>query len=160
VIILGIVIVLACVTTAVALVSACGAYFSRLTKGKISYNLIVIFVCVFSAIVSNIGLSAIIAIAAPILSIVYPVAVVKIFLSLISPRARNYNMHRFAALGALIVSVIETGNAYGAYWWHMDFIAKLPLSQFGFGWVLPAVVLGVVGAAIKRPPVNTKLVQP
>jgi LIVCS family branched-chain amino acid:cation transporter len=99
--------------------------------------------------VSNIGLSAIIAVAAPILSIVFPSALVMIFLSLAFPNIKNHNVHRFAAVGALVISIIETCHSYGM---GMDFITKLPLSGFGFGWVLPALLMGIIGSFLKRKP--------
>ncbi|MDY5963738.1 MAG: branched-chain amino acid transport system II carrier protein, partial [Peptostreptococcus porci] len=66
-VILAIIVALACLTTAIGLSSACGNYFSQLTKGKLKYEAIVVVVCVFSAVVSNFGVDKIIAIAAPIL---------------------------------------------------------------------------------------------
>ncbi len=53
---------LACVITAVGLVSACANYFSGLSGGKLSYPVLVCLICVFSAVVSNFGLNEIIAI--------------------------------------------------------------------------------------------------
>ena len=46
---------LACLTTAIGLTSATGKYFSSITNGKLKYEITVIVVCVFSAIVSNFG---------------------------------------------------------------------------------------------------------
>lgn len=40
--------------------------------GRVSYRTLVCVICVFSAVVSNFGLNEIIAIASPILSVVYP----------------------------------------------------------------------------------------
>ena len=66
-IILGVIVALACLTTAIGLTSATGNYFSKLTNGKLKYEVIVTIVSVFSAIVSNFGVNAIIKISAPIL---------------------------------------------------------------------------------------------
>ena len=72
IILFAVVVALACVTTAVGLVSACADYFAGLSGGRVSYRLLVCVICVFSAVVSNFGLNEIIAIASPILSVVYP----------------------------------------------------------------------------------------
>jgi len=146
IVILGIVVALACITTAVALVGASGTYFERLSKGKLSYKTIVIGTCVLSAAIATIGLDAIISVAGPILSIVYPAALTIIILSLFGNRITNDNIYKGAAIGALVVSFIETGSAQGL---GMEFIYNLPLSQYGFGWVLPAVVCGLIGSLIK-----------
>ncbi|HBL05451.1 MAG TPA: branched-chain amino acid transport system II carrier protein, partial [Clostridium sp.] len=71
-ILLAIIIGLACLTTAIGLTSATAQYFSKVSKGKWKYRDIVIFVCVFSSIVANFGVSTIIKFSAPILSVIYP----------------------------------------------------------------------------------------
>lgn len=68
----GVVVGLACVTTAVALTSSAAAYFTELCRGKVSYKVFVIAICVFSAVVSNLGLDRIVAVAAPVLDVIYP----------------------------------------------------------------------------------------
>ena len=52
-VILGIIVTLACLTTAIGLTSATGQYFSKLSNNKIKYETIVIVVCLFSLVVSN-----------------------------------------------------------------------------------------------------------
>ena len=69
-VIFGVVVGLACVTTAIALTSSAAAYFTELCRGKISYKVFVTVICVFSAVVSNLGLDRIVAVAAPVLDIV------------------------------------------------------------------------------------------
>ena len=76
------VVALACLTTAVGLVSSCSAYFTGLSKGRISYPVMVFLLCLFSGVVSNFGINEIIAIATPILSVVYPPTLVLIVLAL------------------------------------------------------------------------------
>ena len=52
-----------------------------------------------------------------------------------------------AALGALLTSLLTTAADFGA---SLPFLARLPLVEFGFGWVLPAAVCGFIGALIER----------
>ena len=99
-IIFGIVVGLACVTTAVALTSSAAAYFAKLCRGKVPYKVFVIVICVFSAVVSNLGLDRIVAIAAPVLDVVYPPTLVLIFISLVVPRLPD-RISRGAVIGAL-----------------------------------------------------------
>ncbi len=149
VILLGIVISLACMTTAVALVGASAAYFSRLSGNKLSYAQVATVVCVFSAVVSNIGLTAIISLAAPILMIVYPGALVMIFLTLFHKQINNNNIFRSAVLAAVIVSALEVAHTNG---FPTGFVLKLPLSYYGFGWVVPAAICGALGGLVKTKP--------
>ncbi|MEG0378660.1 MAG: branched-chain amino acid transport system II carrier protein, partial [Eubacterium sp.] len=55
-VIFGVVVALACITTAIALVSSTGTYFSRITNNKLPYGGVVAVICIFSAVVSNVGL--------------------------------------------------------------------------------------------------------
>ena len=143
-IIFGIVVGLACVTTAVALTSSAAAYFAKLCRGKVPYKVFVIVICVFSAVVSNLGLDRIVAIAAPVLDVVYPPTLVLIFISLVVPRLPD-RISRGAVIGALLMSVLCTLDGYGM---PLTFLHKLPLFELGFAWVLPSVLFGAVAAVL------------
>ena len=65
-ILLGLVIILACLTTS-GLTSACAGFFTNLFP-KLSHKTIVTMVCVFSLIVSNLGLTQLIAVTLPVLT--------------------------------------------------------------------------------------------
>ena len=146
VILFSIVVALACITTAVALVSSASGYFSDLSGGRLSYPLLCTIICVFSALVSNIGLDQIIAIASPILDVVYPPTLVLVFLAFFGGRIRNDWIFRIAALGALISSFLTMLNHYTSL--PLSFLDMLPLSSLGFGWILPAAAGGVIGIFI------------
>lgn len=141
----AIVVALACITTAVALVSAAASYFSKLSHGKLPYTALVVLFCGFSAVISNVGLDAIVAIAGPILNVVYPPALVLILLSFFGRFLPNDNVFRLAALGALAVSVVGVFPALSEA---MPWLAALPFSALGFGWIVPAAVCGLVGFLI------------
>ena len=120
------------------------AYFAKLCRGKVSYKMFVIAICVFSAVVSNLGLDRIVAIAAPVLDIVYPPTLVLIFIALVRPQLPD-RISRGAALGALLMSVLCTLDGYGV---PLTFLHKLPLFDLGFAWVLPAVLFGAAAALL------------
>ena len=141
-VIFGVVVGLACVTTAVALTSSAAAYFAELCRGKVPYKAFVIVICVFSAVVSNLGLDRIVAVASPVLDVVYPPTLVLIFIALIIPNAHN-RVSRCAVIGALVTSVLCTLHTYGV---SMAFVERLPLYSLGLAWVVPAVVLGLLAA--------------
>lgn len=151
-IIFAVVVALACITTAVALVSSSASYFSDLSHGKISYKALVVVICTFSAVVSNFGLDEIVSIASPILGIVYPPTLVLILLSFFCGKA-SPTVFRMATLGALLVSVFSEFASYGIV--SIPFLDKLPLAFLGFNWVLPAAVLGLIGYFIGRPRAST-----
>ena len=144
VILFGVVVGLACVTTAIALTSSAAAYFAELCRGKVSYKVFVIAICVFSAVVSNLGLDRIVAVAAPVLDVIYPPTLVLIFISLLAPRLSD-RVSRGAAIGALLTSVLCTLNANGI---HIPFMANLPLYDLGLSWLLPAVIFGLAASLL------------
>lgn len=145
--VLAVVIMLACLTTAIGLTSATGSYFSRLTKNKIHYEIIVSVVCIASALLSTVGVSTIIQFSSPILNIIYPATVTVIVLTILGGFITNDNVFVFSSYTALVISVITVISDLGIR--GFDYIKLLPLSNFGFGWVIPVVIAAIVGAFIK-----------
>ena len=146
IVLFSIVVALACITTAVALVSSAARYFSDLSGGRLRYSFLTVMICAFSAVVSCIGLEQIVSIAAPVLNIVYPPALVLIVLSFFGRQIRSDWVFRMAALGALATSLLTTAADFGL---SLPFLSLLPLSSLGFGWVVPAAVCGMLGALIQ-----------
>ena len=145
-VIFAVVVALACMTTAVALVSSAASFFEKLTKGRLSYATLVIIICVSSAVISNLGLDRIVAVASPILDIVYPPTLVLIALSWFGDRLSR-GVYRWAVIGALIASVLSTLSLYGV---SVPIVNTLPLASLGLGWIVPAVVFGIVAYVISR----------
>ncbi len=143
-IIFGTVVGLACVTTAIALTSSAAAYFSELCRSKVNYKVFVVVICVFSAVVSNLGLDRIVAIAAPVLDVVYPPALVLILISLLMPKVSDF-VSRAATLGALLTSVLCTIHLYVD---KLTFLEALPLYDLGLSWILPAVIFAAAAALL------------
>lgn len=145
--VMGVVVGLACLTTAVALAGSTGTFFSTMSGGKWPYPVIVVVTCAFSAVVSMFGLNNIIAIAAPILMFLYPGALAVVFLSLFDRRISNDNVFRFATLGALAASFCDVMAGYFPQ--AFGFVTVVPFQSLGFGWVLPAAACGIIGAFFK-----------
>ena len=145
-VIFAVVVALACMTTAVALVSSAASFFEKLTKGRLSYAVLVTVICVSSAVISNLGLDRIVAVASPILDIVYPPTLVLIALSWFGDRLSR-GVYRWAVIGALIASVLSTISLYGV---SVPIIDTLPLASLGLGWIVPAAVFGLVAYVIGR----------
>ena len=142
VLVLGIIVFFACLTTAIGLTSSCASFFEGLTHGKVSYKMVVIITVVFSYIVSNFGISTIISIAAPILNLLYPVVLVMIVLNFFSKKIKNNNVFIFAAVFALVVSACDVLCGFGL---PLTFAQKLPLASFQCGWIVPAIIGGIIG---------------
>ena len=145
VLVLAIIVFFACLTTAIGLVSSCASYFEGLTKGKVSYTKVVVLTVAFSYIVSNFGISTIISIAAPVLNLLYPVVLVMIVLNFFSSRIKNNNIYIFAAAFALAASAADVLCGFGL---SLEFVQKLPLGTYQCGWIVPAIVGGIIGKCI------------
>ncbi len=146
VVMLGIIVGLACLTTAIGLTSASAKYFEIITNGKVKYETVVVLIGLFSMVVSNFGLSKIISIATPILSLVYPIVVVLIILSFMKKKLKNSNIYKGAAVLAFLVSLFTLLDSYGV---SMAFLHKLPFASFGLNWIVPAIVGGLIGSLCK-----------
>ena len=136
----SLIVALACITTAVALVSSAADYFSSLLK--LSYVKMVLAVCGFSALAANFGLDTIVSIAAPILNVGYPPSLVVVLFSFAEKWLPDHTAVRFAAAAALVVSL---GQALG-----IQALDALPLAGLGFGWLVPALLCGVIGFAVSN----------
>ena len=145
-IIFAIVIALACITTAVALVSSAASFFAKLANDKISYGVFVVVICVSSAVISNLGLDMIIAIATPVLDIVYPPMLVLILLSWFGDKLHK-SVYVSSVAGSLIASVLATAELYGM---NIPVIDSLPLASLGLGWLTPAALFGLVAYLVSK----------
>ncbi len=145
-IIFAIVIALACITTAVALVSSAASFFAKLANDKISYSVFVVVICVSSAVISNLGLDMIIAIATPVLDIVYPPMLVLILLSWFGDKLHK-SVYVSSVAGSLIASVLATASLYGM---NVPVIDSLPLASLGLGWLTPAAVFCLVAYLVSK----------
>lgn len=140
---LSIIVLLACVTTAVALVSSAADFFSGLFKERISYNALLVTDCAIGALICSIGLDSIIRFSDPILGIVYPpfitIVVLLMFHRVISKRTVYQGAALGAFLGGLILELYITGTVTAL---PLDW---LPLFSIGFGWLAFAVAGAAIG---------------
>ena len=146
-VVLAIIVGLACLTTAIGLTSATAQYFTKISKGMIKYEAVVIAVCVFSAFVSNFGVSTIISFAEPILSIIYPATIVLIIMTLFGHKIKSDNSFKGATYMALLVSILTVVDGMGI---NISLIEKLPFYDLGFNWIVPAIIGALLGNFIPQ----------
>ena len=149
-ILLAIMIALACLTTAIGVTSSCGLFFSRLSKNKFSYKKVVLTVCILSAIVSNFGVTQILSFALPILLVVYPGALTLVVLGLFNEKIKDDIVFRIAAATSLIFSFIVVVSGLLGNETIPNLVAKLPLANLGFEWVVPVAISIVIGLMLSK----------
>lgn len=140
-IMLAVVVGFACLTTSIGLTSVTGKFFEDFTNKKLKYEHIVIFICVFSAIVSNFGVDKIIQIAIPILSLIYPVTIVLVVMNIFKKIIPNDMTLKGAAYSTLLISLLNVIDSLGL---SIQFVHQIPLASLGFNWILPAIIGGIV----------------
>lgn len=141
-IVLGVVVTLACLTTAIALITSTADYFHDISNGKLSYKLIAVVTALVSALLAMVGTEQIISIASPVLSLLYPGAMTLLALSFLKNRISDWTL-RFSVIGALTGSLMTVLYGMGL---PLNFVPKLPLSSSGLEWILFAVAFGIIGA--------------
>ncbi|WP_108831312.1 branched-chain amino acid transport system II carrier protein [Aedoeadaptatus coli] len=147
---LGLAVALACLTTSVGLTSAAGNFFEDISNGKIKYGVTVIVVTVISFALSLIGVDAIIALAGPVLTIVYPIIIALVFYMMFEKRVRYDMAYIVMVAGVLVVAIIETVGEKIGLGGMAASIQNLPLGQFGFTWFVPSLVCFAIGYLIGK----------
>ncbi|WP_342318230.1 branched-chain amino acid transport system II carrier protein [Corynebacterium mayonis] len=150
-IIFSAIVLLACLTTAVGLITATAEYFSEQFPG--SYKVWAIIFTIASMAMATQGLEFVITIAAPVIVFLYPPAIALIFATLIEPAFRSRTRFTWAFFLPIWVatawSAIETFISQG---WGATALSPLvtwaPLQAEGLGWVVPVSVAFIIGLAI------------
>ena len=153
---MGIAVSFACLTTSVGLITTCGHYFSTLTNGKLEYKKIVVVSVVLSLLLSLLGVDALLQLAVPVLSAIYPMVIALIFLSIFD-RYIVYNWtYTGAVVGAFFIGGIQAIHLFSQMQGG-NFLSELaawtntlPLNQFGFEWLVPAIIGSVVFTVISK----------
>ncbi len=131
--VLSVIVLLACLTTAIGLISACSDFFS--THTPISYKVWVLINGVACAVVANVGLAQLIALSVPVLFALYPVAIALVVLTFARNKLANPQLaYRVVILVSLLFALIDAAKVSGL---DVSFFNFLPLFSVGMGWLLP-----------------------
>ncbi|PTE41622.1 branched-chain amino acid-like transporter carrier protein BrnQ3 [Staphylococcus equorum] len=151
---LGIIVALACLTTACGLIVSVSEYFHRILP-KISYKVYVIGFTLISFILANQGLNSVITMSVPVLSIVYPVAITSVLLILIARFVPTKPIAQQIPVAIVsIVSILSVVHTQG--WIKMSFIDSLPLKDYSLEWFPIAVVTTIIGYIVATMVKNQK----
>ena len=146
---LALVITLACLTTAVGLLAACGEFFSGLLP--VSYRAVVVTFGLFSLLVANQGLTQLISVSVPVLVGLYPLAIVLVLLSLLDSlwlSARRIFLPVMSV--TLLFGLVDGIAAAGFKHWVPTPLLELPLADQGLGWLVPVLATLLMVALLDR----------
>lgn len=155
--VLALTITFACLKTAIGLVTSCGEMFLKLIPGKLNYRGWAMLFTLVSFIISNVGLTAIINYAVPVLMLLYPLATVLIMMALFEKAfGKSKYVYGWVTLGAFIPAVFDfcktlPEGVQTAL--HIPAMTELgrsifPFFDLGLGWVIPALVGLVIGIVL------------
>lgn len=155
-VLLGCIVTLACLKTAVGLITSCATAFVELFPRTLSYRAYAIVFCLSSFGIANFGLSRIIELSLPALMFLYPLTITLILLCLFG-HLFHYDRRVFISVTVFtfVPAVIDFINALPAGIFSaiggnaiVSVFDWLPLFSFGMGWVIPACVGLLLGLAL------------
>lgn len=143
--ILGIVFTLACFCVSIGLITSCSQFFSSAIP-KVTYKVWVIILAVLSTAIANLGLTQILQVSVPVLGMIYPIAIVLIFLGLIDDFIKRNPFIYLTVIGFVAVfSILDTFNKVFLDNKWSGIFEFLPFYIEGIGWLLPAFIGLLVG---------------
>jgi len=156
-IVLAATVTLACLKTAVGLITGCAETFSALLGKGPSYKAWAITFSAVSFIFANLGLDAIIKYSVPVLMLLHPIAIMLILLTLFGGLFKNDPVVfrwtiSFTAIAAIydMFAALPKGLWSALHGEEIKAVAEklLPLAGQGLGWLCPAALGIVIGLAI------------
>ncbi len=144
---------LAALTSAVGLAAGTAAYFEEASEKKWSYKSVAVITLVISALISSFGLTTIIKLTAPILSLVYPPCIALV-LGYVIFGNRRYGLIGGATIVAFVWGCLDCLIGYLELV-KMDLTGikalynLMPGADFGLAWLIPTIIGAVIGYYLK-----------
>ena len=151
-IVFGLIVLTACMTTAVGLIAATSEFFHRLLPA-ISYRTWMIVFTIISFALASAGLDSVLAIAVPIITFLYPIAITVVFITiatqtmrLTTPAQWTYRLGSWmAAAWSAATTLAHVGVATEGI---SSVLMWSPLQANQLGWILPTLIAALIGACI------------
>lgn len=146
-VILGAIAILACLTTAIGLVEASTQFFRGLFP-QISRPVWVVLHVVISLAIANLGLEALVNVIIPVMMFCYPVTimlVVTCIMDIFIP-GHMFWAYRLSVWVAAFFGLFDGLKAAGVLEEWID--TTIPLASLGLGWLIPSIVMLLVGLII------------
>ena len=156
--ILAATVTLACLKTAIGLVTSCAEIFRVLFPKSMSYKAWAIVFSVVSLLIANIGLTMIIGYSVPVLMFLYPLTITLMLLSLFGHffeyDKRVYVSVTVFTLAAAVLDLLAALPDGARAFLHVDGLVafckeSLPLFKIGLFWLIPAAVGLVLGFILR-----------
>ena len=151
-IVFGLIVLTACMTTAVGLIAATSEFFHRLLPA-ISYRAWMIVFTIISFVLASAGLSSVLTIAVPIITFLYPIAITIVSLTIATHPLRLATpalwTFRLGTWMAAAWSAATTLAHVGVYTEHIESaLMWSPLQSIQLGWIVPMLIAAIIGVCI------------
>ncbi|WP_251423870.1 branched-chain amino acid transport system II carrier protein [Veillonella agrestimuris] len=146
-VILAVIVLLACLSTSIGLITSCSTYFHKLYS-KISYKGYVVIFSLAAFGVAMFGLKTIISAAIPVLMLLYPLTIVIILLALSDSLFGGHRAVYAWTIAFTMISALMSGlEAAGLEPTFLEtlFVRYIPFQMIGMGWVSFAILGFIVG---------------
>lgn len=156
-VLLAAIVTVACLKTAIGLVTSCSQMFSEMFPKSLSYNKYALIFTVFSFVIANFGLNNIIQLSIPVLMFLYPLAITLILLSLLAPFIhKQRDIYRWTTIFTMVAALFDFGNALPETIKGIPIMKGilnfahlyLPGFDYEFGWIIPAFSGFIIGLLI------------
>lgn len=157
-VLLAIIVTLACLKTAIGLITSCAETFELIFPKSLSYKSYVYVFTLIAFLVSNVGLTQIITLAIPVLMLLYPLAITLILLTFAAafvPKSKE--MYVVTTIFTLVAAIGDMLNALPAFIQTTPFVHSiltlykmLPGFHLGMGWLLPASIGFVLSFMVRK----------
>ena len=142
--------ILACLTTAVALLSASAEFFTKLFKGSVPYVANAIILTVISVLMATNDVDSIVALAGPALDVIYPLVIVLIVLTLMGRLVKSDRVVAWTVYVTLVVSLLTPLVPMMNISSLTALMTYLPLHAAGLGWMIPAIFTFILATVLTK----------
>jgi len=154
---LGVLVALACFTTAVGIITGTADFIKGIAgNSQLAYKITGVLGCIIGVLVGQFNVGFIIDIALPALMFIYPITIILILLNAVPKQYASKLVFRATVITTLIFSIpdflefiLTEGKLDGIKNW-------LPLASDGLGWVMPAflafLITNLLQLTYKRKP--------
>lgn len=142
---LGVLVSLACFTTAVGIVTGTADFVKgRFNNSQRAYTVTALVGCVLGVLMGQFNVGYIIAVAIPALMLIYPITIVLIILNVLPEKYTPQSVFRWTVVTTILFSIPDFIGSLG-FGESMALIKNwVPLSAYHMGWVVPALVVFII----------------
>lgn len=147
---LALAVAVACLTTSIGLTTTGATYFSKLSKGKISYSIMAVIISIVSMSISLLGVDQIVGVTTPVLNTLYPIIIILVLLALIGEPVNHSLIYKATIYTTLVVVGLDVISETAKIASIQNILKYFPLDEKGFAWVFPALIAFLISYVFSK----------